>query len=118
MTQQHVGRRERLAEVIDEIARAREAVRLEREHDAPAGVALAHRLQRRAHLGRVMAVVIDDADPPERGHDVADVLQAPVDALEGGERAHDRRVLDAELARHRDGGEGIAHVVQCPAGSP
>ena len=43
---------------------------------------------------------------------VADVLQAPVDALEGGQRALDGRILDPELRRHGDRGQRVAHVVQ------
>ena len=48
----------------------------------------------------------------DRGDDVRDVLQAPVDALEGGERAlRIAASLDAQLGRDRDRGERIAHVV-------
>ena len=59
--------REHLAEVIEQIARAGVAVRLEREHAGAARPSLAHGLERRRHLGRVVAVVIDDAARCRRG---------------------------------------------------
>src|SRR5579864_1236071 len=42
---QRIGPRQRLAEIVDEIAGAGVAMRLEHEQYAPSGVALAHRLQ-------------------------------------------------------------------------
>ena len=60
--EQHVAGRRARGEVVEQIARARVAMRLEREHDAAARVALAHRVDRRGDLGRVMPVVVDDRD--------------------------------------------------------
>ena len=57
---EHVGVVEGAREVVEEIARARVAVRLEGDHDA-AGVHLARGGERRADLGRVVAVVVDHA---------------------------------------------------------
>ena len=44
--------------------------------------------------------------------DVGDVLQAALDALEAGQRAADRRVVDAQLARDGDRRKRIEHVVR------
>ncbi len=42
---------------------------------------------------------------------VAVTLEAPPDAVELGQRLEDRRIRDAELARDRNRGERIEHVV-------
>ena len=73
------------------------AMRLEHQHDAAARVGLAQRIERRGDLGGVMAVVIDDGDARRiRQAQLAHHLQAPVDALEAGQRALDGRVVDAQ----------------------
>ena len=62
----HLGHEQRVArgqhggEIIEQVARARVAMRLEREHHAPARVTLADGIERRRDFGRVMPVVIDD----------------------------------------------------------
>ena len=109
---ERVRLREHLGEVVEQVARARVAVRLEHQHDAPIGPALARGLERRRDLGRVMAVVVDQrrcgrapvSSSPSH-------LQPPVDALELRERALDRLVADLELGRDRDRGERVQHVV-------
>ena len=115
--EQRVRSRERAAEVVDQVVRARVAVRLEGEHQPPARPGLARGLDRRLDLGRMVAVVVDERDAPGLRRDFADDLEPAADALEAGERALDRGVLDLELGRDRDRGERVAHVVQCPAGS-
>jgi hypothetical protein len=109
--EQHVDRRQHLGEVVQQVAGARVAVRLEREHDAPPRPALADRLERRGDLGRVMTVVVDQRDAADRQHELGEHLQAAIDALEAGERLLDRRVRDLELGRHGDRRQRIEHVV-------
>jgi hypothetical protein len=70
-------------------------VRLEGQHQAPPRPALAHRLERRGDLGRVMAVVVDDLDAAARRLDLAEALQPPADALEAGERGLDVGIRDS-----------------------
>ena len=63
--QQHrVGAAQHLDEVLEAVARARVAVRLEGEHEAPARERAARRGQRRGHLDRVVAVVVDQREAP------------------------------------------------------
>ena len=78
---EHGRRRGRRGELVEEVARARVAVRLEDDHDA-ARVELARGRERRADLGRVVAVVVDDADPGR----AALRLEAALDAAEALER--------------------------------
>ena len=60
--QQHrVGLAEHLDEILEAVARARVAVRLEGQHQAPAREGAARRRQRGGHLDRVVAVVVDHA---------------------------------------------------------
>ena len=110
--QQRVGRRQHLREVVEQVAGARVAVRLEHQHQAALRPGLAHGLERRGDLGRVVAVVVDERDAAARSLDVAEHLQAPVDALEARQRALDGRVGDLELRGHGDGGQRVEHVVQ------
>ena len=49
-------------EIVEQVARARVAMRLERQHHAAARVSLADRIERGGDLGGVMPVVIDDRD--------------------------------------------------------
>ena len=96
-------------------------MRLERQHDAAAGVALADRVERRRDLRRVMSVVVDDGywfAVAGRQVDVGDVREPPVDALEARERALDRFVRNADLERDGNGRERVQHVVHARAGSP
>jgi hypothetical protein len=60
----------------------------------------------------MVAVVVDEGDPPRLGRDLADELEPAADALEARERTLDRRVLDLELGRDCDRGEGVPDVVQ------
>ena len=109
---ERVGVGEHLRELVEQVARARVAMRLEGEHDAAAGPALAGGLDRRGDLGRVMAVVVDERDACRCAvATVAEELQPALDALEAGERALDRAVVDLELGRDGDRRERIQHVV-------
>ena len=64
----HLGHQQRVAggqhggEIVEQVARARVAMRLERQHHAAPGVALADRVERRGDFRRVMPVVVDDRD--------------------------------------------------------
>ena len=60
--QHRVGAADDLDEVLEAVARARVAMRLEREHDAPAGEGAARGGERRRHLDRVVAVVVDQRE--------------------------------------------------------
>ena len=76
-----VGVVEGVEEVVEEVARARVAMRLERD-DQAAAEALACRAQRGADLRRVMAVVVDHQDAAL----LAAHLEAAMDAAELLER--------------------------------
>ncbi len=56
---ERIDGREHLDEVLEQIARARVAMRLEREDEPPPGKASARGSDRRGHLDRVMTVVVD-----------------------------------------------------------
>jgi hypothetical protein len=88
-------------------------VRLEGQHQAPAGEGAARGGQRRRHFDRVVAVVIDqrEAAAGRQGH-LAIALEAAADALEFGERLDDRGVGDLHLGGDGDGGQRIQDVVQ------
>ena len=58
--QEHVAFAEHAPEVVQQIARTRVAMRLKHQHQASLRPALAHRFQRRRHLGGMMAVVVHD----------------------------------------------------------
>ena len=56
---ERVDGRQHAREILEQVARARVAVRLEREHEAPAREAAARRVEHRGDLGRMVAVVVD-----------------------------------------------------------
>ena len=62
--QDGVGAADHLHEVLEAVARAGVAVRLEGEHQAPARERAARRGERRRHLDRVVAVVVDQREVP------------------------------------------------------
>ena len=110
---QRIGRRQHADEVLEQVASARVAMRLEREHEPPAGKAAAHGRDRRRHLGRVVAVVVDQrAGAAAFRGEVAVALEAAADAVELGERLRDGGRGHARLAADRDRGERVLHVVQ------
>ena len=71
--QQRVTAGEHGRDVVEQVARARVAMRLESQHQAAAGVALADGVERGSDLGGMVSVVVDDADAPVIGVDIADV---------------------------------------------
>ena len=86
--EQRVDRRQHADEILEQVARARVAMRLEGEHQPSSGKASARRGERRRHLRRMMAVVVDQRErPPPCERDVAEALEAAPDTLEFGERA-------------------------------
>ena len=76
-----------LDEILEAVARARVAVRLEGQHQAPAREGAARRRERRRHLDRVVAVVVDqrEAAAAVLRRMVAVALEAPADAVELGQ---------------------------------
>ena len=88
-------------------------MRLEREHEAAPGKASARSGDRRRHLDRVMAVVVDQrVTAAAVDVDFAVALEAAIDAREiRRARLRDRRVADADLAADGDRGERVLHVV-------
>ena len=79
-----------LDEILEAVARAGVAVRLEGQHQAAAGEGAARGGQRGRHLDRVVAVVLDQrelaAAVRRRHRHVAIALEAPAHALELGQR--------------------------------
>jgi hypothetical protein len=70
-----------LHEVVEAVARAGVAVRLEGQHQPPAREGAARSGQRGGHLDRVVAVVVDQRDRPAVGgrHRLAITLEAAPD---------------------------------------
>ena len=85
----------------------REAVRLEQHQRAARAGAAAQRLERRADLGRVVAVVVDH----QHAARLAAHLEAAVDAGEGREPLLDRLEGQLEVEAHGHRGERVRHVV-------
>ena len=98
---------QRVAELRREVARARIEMRLKQRDDAALRIAAARGVERGPDLGRMMRVVVDD----QRAVVVAEDLEAAIDAEELGDAGGDRVGADAELARDRDRGQRVAHVV-------
>ncbi len=98
---ERVGIRQHLRELVEQVARARVAMRLEDQHDTTVRPALARGLDGRRDLGRMMAVVVHDRDLADAGVDVGDPLQAPLDALEAGQRALDGGIVDSRVRSRR-----------------
>jgi hypothetical protein len=69
--QQRIDDAQHLDEILEAIARARVAVRLESQHQAPAGKGAARSGQRRRHFHRVMAVVVDQREVPAAGQAIS-----------------------------------------------
>ncbi len=114
--QQHrVGVADHLDEILEAVARARVAVRLERQHQAAAGEGAARGRQRGGNLDRVMAVVLDHRElaATVRGphRNIAIALEAPAHALELGQGLAHRLVGDVEFHGDGDGRQRIEHVV-------
>src|SRR5450755_2134812 len=109
--QQHVGVAKDTGEIVKQVARARIPVRLEREHNASPGPALAYSVERCGNFRRMVAVIIDHRRVTPRPAEVAKQLQAPLDSLKIKQRALDRLGPDAELEGDRDSSERVQYVV-------
>jgi hypothetical protein len=83
-------------------SRAREAVRLKGDQEAPIEP-FPRRPERHPDLLGVVPVVVDDGHAAHR----ATHLEAAVDAAEGRHRLHERRERDAHLGRNGDRGEDV-----------
>src|SRR5579862_7658807 len=95
--QQYVDASEHVGEVIEQIVRAGVAVRLKYQHQPTAGPGLLQRFECGGDLGRMVTVVIDDADRAVADRHITDVLHAAVDALKVSECAPDGLITHAEL---------------------
>ena len=102
-----VGERERRAELARLVAGAGEQVRLE-DRDQPPRRERPRRLERRAHLGRVVRVVVDHERALRRR---ADVLEAPPRAREVAQRGRGGRDVGADRAAGGQRGRGVERVV-------
>src|SRR5207302_3690940 len=75
LSEEHrVRRRQRARELVSEVARAREQVRLERDDEAPPGERRTRRPERRFYLGWVVRVVVDDVDAGRRAESLEATL--------------------------------------------
>lgn len=101
-----VGIPEGTGEFLHEVARPREAVRLE-ENMHFAETTILSRSQSRAYLSGVVAVVIDDGDTA----DDAFGLEAPINAAKGAQAYGDLFRGETELNTNRDGRRCIQNVV-------
>ena len=101
-----IGGLQDFSEIIGERLGAGVAVRLE-QHDEALRLERTRGLQGGGELGRMMAVVVDDA--VVRGEIFG--FEAPLGSGEGGERAGDERKLRAAAIGQGDGGERVEDVV-------
>ena len=90
-------------------------MRLEPNHQAALGPTRAGRREYRFEFARMMAVIVDQQYLAATGHilecQFAEQVEAPTDALEGGERVRDRRGRHAELPADRGRSQRVLHVV-------
>ena len=68
---------------------------LEGQHQPPSRIALAQRLQGRRDFRGMVAVVVHDGHQSGGQRHIADMLQAPVDALKRSQGPGDRSVIYA-----------------------
>src|SRR5690606_38397680 len=92
--------------LVEEVAQAREAMRL-RDRDDTALRGVARCLEHRLYLDRVVAVVVEYLDAIPR----AGVGEAALDAAEGRQALLDVIRRDAELMRDRNGRGRVGDVV-------
>ena len=96
------------AEVVEEVRGAGVGVRLEEADDAPVWEAFASGTEDCFDLGRVVCVVVHDAD----AGGVADVLEAAADSMELPDSVGDIRFWEVKKRGHGDGPERVCHVVR------
>ncbi len=95
---EHVGFGEHVREVVEQIARARVAMRLERDDEPLLRPAVARGREHGRELARMMTVVVDEHRAAVVERDVAADLEAPADAFELLERALHRLGLARRAA--------------------
>ena len=105
-----VGIVEAGAEILEQVGEAGIAMGLHNGDHLGARMAADRqpgRFQHRRNLDRVVAVIVDDGDAAgDTG-----LGEPALDALELGQRAPDRLVVDLHLVRDRDGGAGVLDIV-------
>src|SRR6185503_346517 len=101
-----IGLHERARELIHQVKRTGVAVRLKNHVNVPVA-AQARSRERRANLGWMVAVIIDDRDVPLLAAD----LKSPVNAAVQGKSGPNLFWHNFQLERHADGGERVQHVV-------
>ena len=100
-------------ELVHEMGEPRVAVGLEDGDQAPRPAALGG-VERRLDLGRMMAVVLDDHDVPDRGLE----LEAPARPVVGGQGLEDEGGRDVEVEADGHRGQGVGdHVHPRDAGA-
>ncbi len=109
---QRIDRAQHLDEILEAVARARVAVRLESQHQAASREGTPGSGQRGGHFDRVMTVVVDqrEAAAARQGH-FAIALEAAADPLELGQGLDDGFVGHLHLGGHGDGRQGVEHIV-------
>ena len=108
---------EHVDELLEAVAGARVAVRLEGDDDALFGPGAAHGGKRRRHFMGMMTVVVDElvvarhASVGGTHGNVAVLREAAAHAAEFREAANDGLVGDAHHGGDRHGGQSVPHVV-------
>ena len=108
---------EYLDEILEAVARARVAVRLEGHNQAAARPGAAQRRNRRRHFVRMVTVVVDEREGARfavgaRAGDFAVLREAAADTREFREPLGDRFARDARKRRNGDGRKGVPHVME------
>src|SRR5690606_21355236 len=99
-------------EIVELVARAGIAVRLERDHEAAVRPATTRSLEYRRQLPGVMAVVVDQLHLCTlRSPQLREQIEAAADAFELLQRGRDRGGFDTQLPADRRGGQRVEYVV-------
>ena len=110
--QGRIGLGNDLHKVFKAVAGAGVAVRLKRQHQAPPRKRPTRRSQGGRHFHGVVAVVVNQGEhAPTCGRHIAVPLKAPPHTFKARQRAQQRGVVHIQLGCHRNGGQGIEHVV-------
>ena len=110
--QQGVDAGQHLDEVLEQVAGAGVAVRLECQHQAPLREGAARGGDGGRHFHRVVAVIVDQGETAAvRQRNLAVALEAPSDALELGQRLDDGRIGRAHFAGDGNRRQRVQHVV-------
>src|SRR3546814_8992966 len=98
-------------EILEQIASARIAMRLERHHQSALRVRGAHGLEGRRDLARMMPVVIDQDEAAFRQRQFAVRLATTTDTAKAGQRTTHRIERHTELASDRDRRQRVLDIV-------